>query len=162
MGYRFIALVIAFAAADASAAKLNKCVDSSGHVTFTQVACPGGVVGESITVHQGGAGMSLGPVGTPLVEQQSVSETEGSVAGKVNVVGGGSACDGGSEQEIRTAIVRRQVYAGMTSKQAIQAWGSPGEINRSSSGDDQWVYYRGDARMQFVYVDENGCVTGWN
>lgn len=162
MAYRFIALVIAFAAVDASAAKLNKCVDSSGHVTFTQTACPGGLAGESINVRKGGAGMTLGPVGTPPVEQSGISKTDDPAAGQVNVIGGGSACDGGSDQEIRTAIVRRQVYAGMTSKQAIQAWGSPGEINRSSSGDDQWVYYRDGANMQFIYVDQNGCVTGWN
>lgn len=162
MDYRFIALVIAFATADASAAKLNKCVDSSGHVTFTQTACPGGLAGEAITVHQGGAGMSLGPAGTSFATPPAISEAEEPVGGQVNVIGGGSACDGGSDQEIRTAIVRRQVYEGMTAKQATQAWGSPSKINRSSSGSDQWVYYRDGAEMQFIYVDQKGCVTGWN
>lgn len=160
MDRRFLVLAFMLAAVDASAAKLNKCVDQSGHVTFTQSACPGGQPGESITVNKGGAGMSLGPVGTFIDDTPASADKP--AGGQVNTVGGGTVCDGGSDQEVRTAIVRRQVYAGMTAKQAVQAWGSPGEINRSSSGDDQWVYYRGDANMQFVYVDQNGCVTGWN
>ena len=38
----FLLLVMLLAAADVSAAKLNKCVDESGHVTFTQSSCPVG------------------------------------------------------------------------------------------------------------------------
>lgn len=160
MDRRYLFIAALLATADASAAKLNKCVDESGHVTFTQAACPGGLAGESITVQRGGAGMSLGPAATPVVPEQAAPQAQAS--GQVSVVGAGSACDGGSEQDIRTAIVRKQVYAGMTDKQARQAWGPPNEINRSSSGDDQWVYYRGNVDMQFIYVDQNGCVTGWN
>lgn len=159
MDRRFLLLAFMLAAADASAAKLNKCVDDRGHVTFTQTTCPGGLVGESIKVGKGGAGMWLGPVGSPVVDEPASGASQG--GGQVDVIGG-SVCDGGSDQEIRTAIVRRQVYAGMTAKQATQAWGSPSEINRSSSGDDQWVYYRGPGNMQFIYVDQSGCVTGWN
>ncbi|RRV18127.1 DUF4124 domain-containing protein [Pseudomonas saudiphocaensis] len=159
MDRRFILLALTLAAADASAAKLNKCVDGQGHVTFTQTTCPGGLVGESIKVGKGGAGMSLGPVGTPVVKEPAATNRQDSRG--IDVIGG-SACDGGTDQEIRTAIVRRQVYAGMTAKQATQAWGPPGEINRSSSGSDQWVYYRGPGNMQFIYVDQSGCVTGWN
>ncbi|WP_313128180.1 DUF4124 domain-containing protein [Stutzerimonas nitrititolerans] len=155
----FLLLVMLLAAADVSAAKLNKCVDESGHVTFTQSSCPDGQHGTPITVQKGGAGMSLGPIGSPVVSEPVSADRPGGV--QVNVVGG-SVRDGGSDQEIRTAIVRRQVYAGMTAKQATQAWGTPGEINRSSSGDDQWVYYRSAGNMQFIYVDQNGCVTGWN
>lgn len=159
MDRRFILLALMLAAADASAAKLNKCVDEQGHVTFTQTTCPGGLVGEPIKVGKGGAGMLLGPVGTPVVKESASAARQGGV--QIDVIGG-SVCAGGSDQEIRTAIVRRQVYAGMTAKQATQAWGQPGEINRSSSGDDQWVYYRGPGNMQFIYVDQSGCVTGWN
>ncbi len=104
--------------------------------------------------------MSLGPAATPVITEQAAPPAQAPV--QVTVVGGGSACGGGSEQDIRTAIVRKEVFVGMTAKQARQAWGPPSEINRSSSGDDQWVYYRGNVDMQFIYVDQNGCVTGWN
>lgn len=160
MDRRYLLVAALFATADAGAATLNKCVDESGHVTFTQTACPGGLAGESITVQRGGAGMSLGPAATPVIPEQAAPPAQ--APGQVTVVGGGSACGGGSEQDIRTAIVRNEVFVGMTAKQARQAWGPPSEINRSSSGDDQWVYYRGNVDMQFIYVDQNGCVTGWN
>lgn len=159
MDRRFLLLALMLAAADVSAAKLNKCVDENGHVTFTQTTCPGGLVGEPIKVGKGGAGMSLGPVGMPVVQEPASPTRQG--VRQIDVIGG-PVCDGGTDQEIRTAIVRGQVYAGMTAKQATQAWGPPGEINRSSSGDDQWVYYRGPGNMQFIYVDQSGCVTGWN
>ncbi|TXI34775.1 MAG: DUF4124 domain-containing protein [Aquipseudomonas alcaligenes] len=160
MDRRVLLLAAMLAAGDAAAAKLNKCVDEGGHVTFTQAACPGGAAGETIKVESGGSGMSLGPSASPSSVEPAPAEQ--AAGGKVNVVGGGSSCDGGSDQEIRTAIVRNQIYPGMTAKQAIQSWGKPSEINRSSSGDDQWVYYRGPVDMQFVYVDQNGCVTAWN
>lgn len=40
------------------AAKLNKCVDPQGNVTFTQLACAGGLEGESIKFQSASAGMS--------------------------------------------------------------------------------------------------------
>lgn len=160
MDRRYLFFVALLAGTDAFAANLNKCVDDTGHVTFTQTACPGGLPGESIKVLSGGAGMSLGPTAAPVETESAPLEPK--AGGQVDVVGGGSTCDGGSDQEIRTAIVRKHVYVGMTDKQARQSWGPPSEINRSSSGHDQWVYYRGPVEMQFIYVDQNGCVTGWN
>lgn len=145
----------------AQAAPMNKCVDSQGHVTFTQQACAGGLAGEPLDVRSASGGMSLGPSRQPdvpaVVPEQAPERSE------VNVVGGTSSeCGGGSEQDVRSAVVRKQVYVGMTAKQAQQSWGAPGKINRSSGGSDQWVYYRGDAVMQFIYVDQAGCVTAWN
>lgn len=86
MDRRYLLVAALLATVDAGAATFNKCVDESGHVTFTQAACPGGLTGESITVHRGGAGMSLGPAPTPVVTEQAAPEAEAS--GQVNVVGG--------------------------------------------------------------------------
>ena len=146
MDYRFIALAIAFAAADASAAKLNKCVDSSGHVTFTQAACPGGVVGESITVHQGGAGMSLGPVGTLAMPAETPSYRRPF-----------NHCGDLTQVDIVHLTGNSKVRVGMTADDVEKSWGPPEKINRSSYGSDQWVY-----DGQYVYVDSSGCVTAWN
>ena len=148
-----------WAAWGAEAATLNKCVDANGGVTFTQTTCPDGGAAEAINVGQGGAGMLLGPVvSDELAEEEAPTSRD-----KVVVVGGssGSECSSVSEQDMRSAIVRNQVMKGMTAKQVEQAWGKPGAINRSSSGD-QWVYYRGPVEMQFVYVNSAGCVTAWN
>lgn len=153
-------LVAALAAGAAQAAPMNKCVDAQGHVTFTQQACAGGLAGEPLNVKSASGGMSLGPARQP---DAPVAQDQATRRSEVSVVGGtASECGGGSEQDVRSAVVRNQVYAGMTAKQAQQSWGAPSKINRSSSGDDQWVYYRGGAEMQFIYVDQSGCVTGWN
>lgn len=52
MDRRYLLVAALLATVDAGAATFNKCVDESGHVTFTQAACPGGLAGESITVHR--------------------------------------------------------------------------------------------------------------
>lgn len=160
MDRRAVMFAFALCMVDANAAKLNKCVDDEGRVTFTQTACPGGLSGEEITVRQSSGGMSLGPVGGASEAEPLIDSAAGITVGGVGASAGG--CDGGSDQEIRTAIVRNQIFVGMTDKQAIQSWGRPSEINRSSSGDAQWVYYRGPVDMQFIYVDQSGCVTDWN
>lgn len=143
------------------AAPLNKCVAENGHVTFTQQACPGGMPGEAVTVRSASGGMTLGPTHQPD-PLQTPAEKKGGVK-EVTVVGSGSAkCGGGSEQEARTAIVKREIYVGMTAEQATKAWGMPSEINRSSDGTAQWVYDRGNAVMDFLYVDQAGCISAWN
>lgn len=154
-------LLVALVGGAAEAAPMNKCVDAQGHVTFTQQACAGGLAGEKLNVRSASGGMSLGPSRQP--DMPAVGQEQAPERSDVKVVGGTSSeCGGGSEQDVRSAVVRKQVYAGMTAKQAQQSWGAPSKINRSSSGSDQWVYYRGGAEMQFIYVDQSGCVTGWN
>lgn len=162
---RFVLIVTAvLSASTAQAASMNKCVDAGGHVTFTQQACAGGLPGESITVDRGGEGMSLGPVGSAVEPVQQQAEPSAGGGLKLTIVGGGPAsqCGDASEQEIRTATVKNQVFPGMTADQAVKAWGLPNKINRSSRGTDQWVYYRGDVGAQYLYVSQEGCVTSWN
>lgn len=59
-------------------------------------------------------------------------------------------------------INEKKVAVGMTENQAVQSWGQPSKINRSSSGADQWVYRRsGSASDQYLYF-ENGLLRSWN
>lgn len=157
-----IATCLAGIASGANAASLNKCVDAQGHVTFTQQACPDGGAGERLNVTSQSAGMLVAQPPAPPVETEqrdaSTPNTQPSVIGGENSSGCGSA----SDQEIRTAIVQNKVFTGMSAKEAIQSWGKPTSINRSSRGDDQWVYDRGRASSQYLYVNQEGCVTAWN
>lgn len=143
---RFILLIAALVCADASAAKLNKCVDSSGHVTFTQAACPGGHTGEAITVQSGGSGMSLGPVGSPAIPADEPTYRRPF-----------NHCGDLTQVDIVHLTSNRKVKVGMTAADVEKSWGSPDKVNRSSYGSDQWVY-----DDQYVYVDGSGCVTAWN
>ena len=52
--------------------------------------------------------------------------------------------------------LKRSVRVGMPLELLLISWGKPEEINRSSYGDDQYVY--GD---QYVYV-KDGRITAWN
>ncbi len=151
MDRRYLFIAALLATADASAAKLNKCVDESGHVTFTQAACPGGLAGESITVQRGGAGMSLGPVGSSAMGYED---------------GGGrksfNHCGDLTQVDIAHLIGNNRIQVGMTAEDVEKSWRRPDRINRSSHGNDQWVYDRADYRSQYVYIDGAGCVVAWN
>lgn len=62
---------------------------------------------------------------------------------------------------VNNAIAVREVRVGMTDKEVIRSWGKLDRINKSISASgthEQWVYYRGSARAQYVYVD-NGIVS---
>lgn len=65
-------------------------------------------------------------------------------------------------RQVTNAIAARRVLVGMTADDVRRSWGEPGKINRSVSGSsvrEQWVYDRGNYRMQYVYLT-NGEVTG--
>jgi predicted lipoprotein with Yx(FWY)xxD motif len=159
---KFVIAGMVAVAVHVQAASMNKCVGPDGAVSFTYQACAGGSGGERINVQSATAGMRLGP--PPVVTEEASEVPAPSSGTTVTVIGPGAAsqCSDASDQEVRTAIVKNQVFPGMTAEQARKAWGAPSKINRSSSGSDQWVYYRGDYDSQYVYVNDQGCVTGWN
>lgn len=156
--YRHLVVVCLVATcADLSAAVLNKCVGENGSVTFTQQACPGGGAGERVDVKSASEGMRVGRPEDVRHEASAPKEVSASVIGGDE----STTCAGMDAREIRTMIVRNQVSVGMTTDQAIKAWGKPAKINRSSGGQDQWVYPRNDSTAQYVYV-KGGCVAAWN
>lgn len=66
-----------------------------------------------------------------------------------------------SRSWVNNAIAVKEVRVGMTDKEVIRSWGKPDKINKSISKagtNEQWVYYRGNARSQYVYID-NGVVS---
>ena len=63
---------------------------------------------------------------------------------------------------LNNAVARGEVSVGMSADQVRRAWGTPEKINRTVAGSgvrEQWVYDRGEARFQYVYLD-NGVVSG--
>lgn len=155
-----LAIAALLFAGNVSAVKLNKCVDQSGNVTFTQQACTDGSGGELVSVQSGGSGMSLAPSMPVAEEEQNPSRS----SKEVTVVGGpeAGACGVLDERSARTAIVQNKIAVGMTAKQAIQSWGNPTRINSASSGLTQWVYETSSLGAQYIYIDTRGCVASWN
>jgi hypothetical protein len=59
------------------------------------------------------------------------------------------------------AVAKGRVMVGMTAQQVRRAWGTPSSVNKSVGSygvHEQWVYDRGQAGSQYVYVDD-GVVT---
>lgn len=158
-------LTILALSAGASAATVNKCVGADGSVTFTQTACPEDAAGVSVKVRVASEGMLIAPP-APITAPAQDDEKTDAQDGEPVIVGSResstSKCSDASAQEIRTAVVKNQVFPGMSAADAIKSWGEPSKINRSSRGSDQWVYYRGRVSAQYLYVDSAGCVTAWN
>ena len=64
------------------------------------------------------------------------------------------------DSAINSAIARGRVAIGMTAEQVIRSWGRPSKVNKTMterSGNEQWIYNRGQFRAQYVYI-ENGIV----
>lgn len=59
-------------------------------------------------------------------------------------------------QKYMYLILQGKISVGMTAEMLKLSWGEPKNINRSSYGDDQWVY-----DDQYVYL-KNGVITAWN
>ena len=147
---RFSLIVFALLSpAVVQAASMNKCVDSSGHVTFTQQACPDGMGGEAIEVKNSSKGMLIGEPGLPPPPAASGRRSF-------------NECGDLTQVDISHLIGNRKVQVGMTAEDVEESWGRPDSVNRSSSGDDQWVYNGRNYDSQYVYVDGKGCVTAWN
>ena len=65
------------------------------------------------------------------------------------------------EAKASAAIARGRIMVGMTASQVRRSWGSPSKVNRSVGSygtHEQWVYDRGIAKSQYVYL-ENGVVS---
>lgn len=65
------------------------------------------------------------------------------------------------DSRIENAISLRKVVIGMTSEQAIRAWGKPTKVNKTIGvgySSEQWVYDNGAiGRSQYLYFD-NGVL----
>lgn len=146
-----ILTALLFATTSSLAASMNKCVDAQGHVTFTQQACPGGGAGVQIQVKSASEGMRIAT--PPAPPPESASSSTG---------GGYTHCSDMTQVDARYLIGRKKIKVGMSAEDAKESWGAPTKINRSSNGDDQWVYEIGPGTTQYLYVDSLGCVTAWN
>ncbi|QJD58198.1 DUF4124 domain-containing protein [Pseudomonas sp. gcc21] len=155
---RIAAVALVFFSSGVTSQTVFRCEGPNGQTIFSQQACPDGSVGGKLSVRNDppSGGSDYVPwADTTRSSEQAKHQLKDRAA--VTVVGGGNGCSAVSDQTVRTAIVKKQIFPGMTTDQAIRSWGKPVKINRSSHGADQWVY----PGHQYLYV-EDGCVTSWN
>lgn len=150
---RFLIALTILCASSTYATTVNKCVDAHGKVTFTQSACSAGVQGESVKIVQSSSGFDMSDaIKTERIETNSIP-----VKRKIMPEPKQGSCLPHSDQAIRTAIIQHRIMVGMKSSDAVKAWGNPYRINRSSHGNEQWVY-----NGQYLYIDKFGCIESWN
>lgn len=147
---RFLMALTILCASSAYATTVNKCVDATGKITFTQSVCSGGVQAEAVKIVQSSGGFDM----SDALRSESFSEP---VERAPIVEPERGSCLPHSSQKIRTAIIQERVMVGMKSSDAIKALGRPFRINRSSHGNAQWVY-----NGLYLYIDDYGCIASWN
>lgn len=150
------------------AATVFRCEDNSGQVTFTLQGCP---VDQSLVTQQA---ENLTPSsGAPVAMAAKARRTSNSAITKTKektktkpkrkkeLVVVAEQQDGCGNRVIgtqrRTAIIRKQVQAGMTQADIESSLGKP-DAQTSLNGDTQYIYKADNGSGRKVTFDQNGCV----
>lgn len=139
-------------------ANVFRCVDQSGHVTFSQQGCP---EEHSQELHNAanprpGSGKAV-PMALPRARRNASREDGGNLAVVAEREDGCGNRVTGSER--RSAIISKQIRAGMTRSDVESALGRP-ESATSSNGRDRLRFRDGAGKVRTVSFDEHGCVLG--
>lgn len=158
-GFSGCAFALLVAATPLQAADVFRCEDSNGHITFTQLGCPAEQVLEVQSAYNPSPGTGR-PVAMansakrsvrhsartrPSADLQVVAEKQDGCGNRVS----------GSQR--RTAIIRKQIQAGMTRADVESSLGRP-DAQISRNGDTRYTYADSDGSSRQVSFDQNGCV----
>lgn len=144
------------------AASVYRCVDETGHVTFTRQGCSPSQTTQMQNAFNPtpGSGKATRMAEPPQPKQQRRmvdTQTTLTVVGEQDD-GCGNLL---TQQARRKAIVEKQVRAGMTRADIESALGRP-DVITSSNGQTRYRYTSRKGRSKSVSFDENGCVRGKN
>lgn len=145
-------------AAPAFPASVFRCVDQSGHVTFSQQGCPE-------TQHQqrqqtanptpgSGKAVLMAPPRSKSDAARSGNAGLAIVAEKDD--GCGNRVNGSAR---RSAIISKQIRTGMTRRDVESALGRPENVT-SNNGRDRLRFRDSSGQVRTVSFDEHGCVQG--
>ena len=143
-----------------NATNVYRCVDPSGHVTFTQQGCEASQISRRQDAFNPTPGSGKA---TPMAEptykrnKQLSNEPEASLT----VVGEQQDGCGNllTSQARRKAILEQQIRAGMTRADVESALGRP-DVVTSTNGQTRYRYTPRKGRSLSVSFDEHGCVRG--
>ncbi|MCQ4296382.1 DUF4124 domain-containing protein [Pseudomonas stutzeri] len=154
----FIGASLFLATTSAFPASVFRCVDQSGHVTFSQQGCP---EEQSQNRHFAanptpGSGKAV-PMAPPRTRREANLKEIDSLAIVAEREDGCGNRVTGSDR--RSAIISKQIRAGMTRSDVESALGRPENIT-SSNGRDRLRFRDGAGQVRTVSFDEHGCVLG--
>ncbi|BBP78888.1 hypothetical protein PHLH7_49920 [Pseudomonas sp. Ost2] len=138
----------------ANAAIVQRCEDSSGHITFTTLGC---TQEQRLQIQRadnpppGGKQFAVTPKAPP--QAKSTATRELIVVGEHDD-GCGNQLDARSR---RQAIIQQQVRPGMNRLEVESALGRPDRISTSNSAT-RYHYNLKKGRSSLVLFDEKGCV----
>lgn len=151
-------------ACPAHAASVYRCVDESGHVTFTRQGCsPSQTTQMQNAFNPTPSSGKATRMAEPPPKQPKQQHKRANPESILTVVGEQDDGCGNllTQQARRKAIVEQQVRAGMTRADIESALGRPDAIT-SSNGQTRYRYSPQKGRSKNISFDENGCVRGKN
>ena len=139
----------------AKAAEVFRCEDSTGHVTFTLQGCPADQAQALQSAYNPPPGAGRPVTMAAQAEQKSTAEIRKALTVVAEKQDGCGNRVVGTQR--RTAIIRKQIQAGMTRSDVESALGQPDE-QTASNGETSYRYKDSDGKNQQVSFDQNGCV----
>ncbi|CDZ92960.1 MULTISPECIES: DUF4124 domain-containing protein [Pseudomonadaceae] len=143
----------------ALATSIYRCVDETGHLTFTRQGCPPQQTTERQQAFNPTPGsskpvpMAKAPKQRP--ESKKKQEQTLTVVGEPDD-GCGNRITGSAR---RNAMINRQSLPGMTRADIESTFGKPDSIT-SRNGQTQYRYTASKGRTHSISFDESGCVVG--
>ncbi|MBS69016.1 MAG: hypothetical protein CMK98_11820 [Pseudomonas sp.] len=142
----------------AFSASVFRCIDQSGHVTFSQQGCPEDHRQQrqraTNPTPSSGKAVPMATLKARKTPARSESESLAIVAERDD--GCGNRVTG---SERRSAIINKQIRAGMTRSDVESTLGRPESIT-SSNGRDRLRFRNSSGQVRTVSFDEYGCVLG--
>ena len=160
-GKHFAALLAAallYPIEDSSAARVFRCVDADGHITFTRHGCATDQEQhlQDARNHTPSSGKAI-----PLADPGRRATTASASSSEVVIVGQQDDGCGNllSSSERRQAIIRKEIRRGMSRADVENSLGKPDRVT-ASNGQERYHYRekRKGGNSRQVSFDEAGCV----
>lgn len=141
---------------DTSAASVFRCVDASGHVTFTRHGCSADEEQhlQDVRNHTPSSGTVIPLADTGRQGRSSKASADGLVIVGQQDDGCGNLL---TSSERRQAIIRKEIRSGMSLSDVESSLGKPDKISRQN-GRQRYYYDDKRGKRQQINFDEAGCV----
>ncbi len=139
----------------AFAADVFRCEDSNGHITFTRQGCPSDHATAVQNAHNPTPSNGKPVVMAKGAKQAITHQRTNSLTVVAEKQDGCGNRIIGTQR--RTAIIRKQVMAGMTQNDVESALGKPDE-QTSRNGETHFSYKDNSGKNRQISFDQNGCV----
>jgi hypothetical protein len=145
------------------ATTVQRCEDSTGHITFTSLGCPAGQQMQAQKAFNAAPGSHI-PLLPPANHLEDAVPRSGPGRNRptaITVVGTREDGCGNrlTAEQRRRAIINQRTLPGMNRSEVESALGKPDKIT-SRNGETRYIYKEKKGRSSQVTFDANDCVKG--